>query len=116
MDFLSFSESETFVFQNRTAAAAFLGPPITHCLPQVIGARNFGVNSSSNFRRHFPFTGNEIQGRLVVVMDSPSADPGWPAELPRLQALGCLFIKAYEPCSIGRDLQKFGISLQFTSL
>jgi hypothetical protein len=23
MDFLSFSESETFVFQNRTAAAAF---------------------------------------------------------------------------------------------
>jgi hypothetical protein len=25
MDFLSFSESETFVFQNRTAAAAFVG-------------------------------------------------------------------------------------------
>ena len=25
MDFLSFSESETFVFQNRIAVAAFLG-------------------------------------------------------------------------------------------
>jgi hypothetical protein len=53
---------------------------------------------------------------LVAVSDSPSADPGYPAELPRLQALGCLFIETYEPCSIGRDLQKFGISLQFTSL
>jgi hypothetical protein len=53
---------------------------------------------------------------LVAVRDSPSADPGSPAELPRLQALGWLFIKAYAPCSVGRDLQKFGISLQFTSL
>jgi hypothetical protein len=33
---------------------------------------------------------------LIAVTDSPFADPGSPAELPRLQALGWLFIKAYE--------------------
>jgi hypothetical protein len=63
---------------------------------------------------HLPET--RYKNRLVVVRDFPSADPGSAAELPRLQALGWLFIKAYEPCSVGRDLQKFDISLQFTSL
>lgn len=33
MGFLIFSESETFVFQNRTATAAFSGQAITHCAP-----------------------------------------------------------------------------------
>jgi hypothetical protein len=33
MDFLSFSESETFVFQNRKAAAAFFQPTITVAAP-----------------------------------------------------------------------------------
>jgi hypothetical protein len=36
---------------------------------------------------------------LVGIRDSLSAYPGSRAELPRLQALGWLFIKAYEPCS-----------------
>jgi hypothetical protein len=33
MHFLSFSESETFVFQNRKAAAAFFQPTITVAAP-----------------------------------------------------------------------------------
>jgi hypothetical protein len=56
------------------------------------------------------------KNRLVGVRDSPSADPGSPAELPRLQAFGWLSIKAYKRLPVNGDVHKFDVSVQFTSL
>jgi hypothetical protein len=65
-------------------------------LPPVIGAPNFAVNSFSMFHGSFHLPEMRYKDDLVAEKDSPSADPARPAELPRLQALGWLFIKTYE--------------------